>query len=203
MSHPSECGGYEKTKCTVYGVNGTKQPPSMEELNRAIRQYGWSEFSMKKDCAWFPFCTSKAWYCGGLRKQDCSNYGDKGSKHPPSEDMLCKAKRESNRRRAAFRRSLANPSQPSPPALVPTPAASTQPALAASLEDDTFTGAGTVHCTKLQVHGGPTSTAAQKVKAAVIAYDRCMWWPLCTTHPSECGGYYKKKCIIYGDGGTE
>ena len=38
---------------------------------------------------------------------------------------------------------------------------------------------------------------------SVPEIDRCRWWPFCTYHRSKCGGYQKKKIVIYGDNGTK
>ena len=89
------CGGKRKNKCNVYGDQGTKRQkrPSDEELARATRLETWSEMAKSRDCAYFPICQMKAVECGGSKKHLCCIYGNRGSKHPPSDRLLNEAKR--------------------------------------------------------------------------------------------------------------
>ena len=74
MSH-RDCNGVTKERCAVYGGNGTKTPPTAEELSYRIRLHTWNNVQLNRDCAWYPFCNSKSVVCGGRFRPLCSKYG--------------------------------------------------------------------------------------------------------------------------------
>ena len=67
--------------------------PDDQELARAIRLETWSELAKSRDCAYYPICSMKAVDCGGRTKQGCCIYGVRGSKNPPSNNVLDEAKK--------------------------------------------------------------------------------------------------------------
>ena len=105
----SVCGGRQKRHCKFYGTNGTKTPPSEEEFARLLRFKTWSAAALKRDCAYYPLCTQKAWDCGGTKRKNCIVYhGANSTKQPPTEEQLREAKRDSKRRKQMDRRAGIN-----------------------------------------------------------------------------------------------
>jgi len=84
-ANSSVCGGRWRDSCNVYGKNGTKTPPTDEELKLARKK----EFKdQTKHCFWWPICTQLSHECGGTRRDKCSIYGKNGTKEaPPLEEL--------------------------------------------------------------------------------------------------------------------
>jgi len=79
-ANSSVCGGRWRDSCNVYGKNGTKTPPTDEELKLARKK----EFKdQTKHCFWWPICTQLSHECGGTRRDKCSIYGKNGTKEAP------------------------------------------------------------------------------------------------------------------------
>ena len=91
----SECGGYEKRLCKVYGTDGTKLPPTKDAFDSLVRVEGYADKARTHSCAWYPVCTKKAWQCGGYHRKKCSIYGKDAPRagEAPSDDELKRLKR--------------------------------------------------------------------------------------------------------------
>eukprot|EP00978_Attheya_sp_CCMP212_P041500 scaffold238804_cov29-Attheya_sp.AAC.1 len=99
------CGGKTKELCLVYGLNGTMQMPSVEELDyRQYRLKIWDNKSLESRCAWAPCCEKLAVECGGIQRKKCSTYGENGKKDPPTNAELQTRRRQLRAQQEADRR---------------------------------------------------------------------------------------------------
>ena len=96
-----------KEGCKTYGKNGTKDTPSEKELQYQIRLKCWSISKQEQKCYWYPFCENKCLDCGGIRKEECSKYGDNGShknERPTPSDLKKRKAEEKEKARKKARR---------------------------------------------------------------------------------------------------
>ena len=102
----SECGGYQKGLCKVYGTNGTIQPPTKDTFDSYVREAGYANKAKTHRCAWYPVCTMKAWQCGGYHRQGCKVYGLNGARadEAPLDEELKRLKRVRKREDMAAER---------------------------------------------------------------------------------------------------
>jgi hypothetical protein len=110
-----ECGGWKKNGCQVYGRNGEKDPPTLEEMEIArksrvltaskstaaskkkqMQSENDEEDQKNRDCAWFPYCTFPVSVCGGSKRAQCCVYGGVNPIFPPPDmttDFVTKARK--------------------------------------------------------------------------------------------------------------
>ena len=117
MSDTFICNGTQKSLCTVYGSNGSKQSeaPSESALSRAVdRDRKWKQSSKDRICSWG---CGRAVLCGGISQASCEKYGNNGThKHlrPPEEEvkeLVKELKKEKNRKRTEVSRANRSPSK--------------------------------------------------------------------------------------------
>lgn len=90
MCKKKSCGGaMDQGLCSTFGKNGTSTPPTQSELRYKTREESWSEQAKRRNCPWG---CGKAILCGGITKNNCEKYGDKGTcrRKRPSEEEIKK-----------------------------------------------------------------------------------------------------------------
>ena len=105
----TSCGGSTKEGCRTYGKDGIKDTPSEEELQYQIRLKCWSKSKQEQKCYWYPFCENKCLDCGGIRKAECTKYGDDGShknERPPELELNKRKAEEKRKARKRARHSI-------------------------------------------------------------------------------------------------
>jgi hypothetical protein len=101
-----ECCGWTRKGCQVFGSDGEKDPPTLEDLQIARKKRDLvavksSTSSSKKqkqsengeedqnsrDCAWYPYCTLPVIVCGGSKRDRCCVYGGTNPIFSPPDMM--------------------------------------------------------------------------------------------------------------------
>ena len=113
VSDARTCGGTEKSRCNVYGTNGSKcsNAPTDSEHALVVRKQIWSEKIQNQMCPWG--CGS-ALLCGGRNKDSCEKYGKNGSdkdNRPSAEEVERMRKQRKRQQLVELRAKSANSSQ--------------------------------------------------------------------------------------------